>query len=277
MALSLSSQGAGGAYDQDLFHLSLNPEKETTIVLLHGLLGSHLEYAWVIPHLSNYHLLVVDLCGHSRSSAILPATIPSQADHVAALIRKHARNGKAHLVGLSMGGYVVCDLAKRYHELVQSAFVTGAPPMQGVGKWMVNNPATIWWLMKFMVSFMPAWLFHRLAAMRGMKVPDGLLEEMRGNLQWQTVEAVYGSVGDFLRLRPVAEHPAGDHRGRERRRYRCSQEDGRVASGAGFEGRCREGCVARMGLANAATFRRRYLVLDRRSAIARQVCSSLRI
>ena len=88
----------------DLWHLSLNEDAPDTIVLLHGLGTCHAEWTFVWPHLSAYHLLIPDLNGHSKSARVEPTTISGNAEAVARLIRSHARGGKAHIVGLSMGG-----------------------------------------------------------------------------------------------------------------------------------------------------------------------------
>ncbi|KAH6856281.1 Alpha/Beta hydrolase protein [Chaetomium sp. MPI-CAGE-AT-0009] len=156
------------------FHLSLNPTQPTTLLLLHGLLSTHLEYTHVLPHLSAYHLLLVDLPGHSHSfspsTPPLPEnyTLASMADAVAPLIQAHAKHGRAHVVGLSMGGFVALELARRHPALCRSVWVTGAAPLGGLFAWMASRPR---WVDGFMwlVESLPEGVYKWLAAWQGMR------------------------------------------------------------------------------------------------------------
>lgn len=104
---------------------SLNPSREKTI-LLHSGYHSHREYALVAPHISSYHLIIPDLplhgCGTSRN-------IPFSPTHTAALladlIAKESKSDKAHVVGISMGGYIALYLAATHPNVVESVFVSG--------------------------------------------------------------------------------------------------------------------------------------------------------
>ncbi|KAF4447742.1 hypothetical protein F53441_8761 [Fusarium austroafricanum] len=73
--------------EQELFFVNLNQDKPTTVVLLHGLLNSHIEWCFVIPHLSDYHIIAPDISGHSQSRDILPADISSSTERVAVKLR----------------------------------------------------------------------------------------------------------------------------------------------------------------------------------------------
>ncbi|KAF2654290.1 alpha/beta-hydrolase [Lophiostoma macrostomum CBS 122681] len=121
-----------------LFFASHNPDALTTIILLHGLTGSHHGWAPIIPHLSTYHLLVPDLPSHSGSAHIQPFSIPSTTELLASLIRTHAHGGKAHVVGLSLGGYIGRNLAQTHPEVVSSLFASGAVSRRAEG-WLANN------------------------------------------------------------------------------------------------------------------------------------------
>jgi pimeloyl-ACP methyl ester carboxylesterase len=183
--------------ERELFHLSLNDDREETIVLLHGLLSSHLEYAHVIPHLKDYHILAVDLSGHARSSDILPASISASADRVATLIRRHAHGGNAHVVGLSMGGFVTADLVRRNPELVRTAFTTGAAPFQGFTQWLAEHPSVVWAMMTVLLRWTPDWLYWKMAAARGLLPHEELLKDMRANMRWDVVREVYATILDL--------------------------------------------------------------------------------
>lgn len=103
-----------------------NPAGQTTVVLIHGAFASGLYWDLVIPHLPDaYHLLVPDLPGHGNSHAITPFSVPFSARLIADLIRTHAVNGRAHIVGHSLGAHVAIRLASEDPDLVDSVFVSG--------------------------------------------------------------------------------------------------------------------------------------------------------
>jgi pimeloyl-ACP methyl ester carboxylesterase len=83
------------------------------------------EYDLVLPHLSNYHILIPDLPSHGEAMHIQPFTLPSTSDLLARLIKEKAHNGKAHLVGVSLGGHVVVDLAWRHGDVVETVLASG--------------------------------------------------------------------------------------------------------------------------------------------------------
>ncbi|GAB1315506.1 Dihydrolipoyllysine-residue acetyltransferase component of acetoin cleaving system [Madurella fahalii] len=201
-------QGQEQGQEQDLFHISLNPSRPTTIIFLHGLLSSHLEYALVAPHLSDYHLLLVDLPGHSKSASAAsladPAarlTVPAMADAVAALVRRRAGSGgRAHVVGLSMGGFVALDLARRYPELCLSVFATGAAPFAGLSKFLAERPWLVYGALGLMLDWMPdAWYWW--AVRKGWGVDrrfEELKAEMSRNRRWVVIKTVYASILECL-------------------------------------------------------------------------------
>lgn len=213
---------ASSSQQPPLFHLSVNPSAPTTVVLLHGLLSSHLEYALVTPHLArDYHVLLVDLPGHSRSasprdddgddssnSSSSRLTIPAMADAVASIIRQHAHpspssssagggGGAAHVVGLSMGGFVALDLARRHPGLCLSVFATGAAPFEGAFRFLAARPWIVYALMGLLLDWTPApvyWWMVRVGWGGVERRFEELRGEMRANRRWAVVRAVYGSI-----------------------------------------------------------------------------------
>jgi pimeloyl-ACP methyl ester carboxylesterase len=73
-----------------------------------------------------YHCLVPDLPEHGRSVDVGPLALPDAAARVAALIRARAHGGRAHLVGISLGGQLSLVLLANRPELVGRAVVSGA-------------------------------------------------------------------------------------------------------------------------------------------------------
>jgi len=95
------------------------PPEGPPVVLLHGVGGSRSNWALVAPELARARrVLVVDLPGHGRSSA-LPAApgLAPYADRVAKLMEDEGL-APAVVVGHSLGGLVGIRLAGRRPELV---------------------------------------------------------------------------------------------------------------------------------------------------------------
>ncbi|KAK4446945.1 Dihydrolipoyllysine-residue acetyltransferase component of acetoin cleaving system [Podospora aff. communis PSN243] len=187
---------------QEPFFLSLSPHNPTTILLLHGLTSSHLEWAPILPLLTpHYHILAVDLPGHSRSATLLPPpgeplTIPFMTDSIAGIIQSHAHKSVAHIVGMSAGGFVALELARRYPELCTSVFATGAHPFRGSYRFLASRPGIVMGIMWVMYN-LPDVLYWKLVEWSGMRRHEELRGEMRGNRTWEVVSGVYGSILEF--------------------------------------------------------------------------------
>lgn len=124
-----------------LHHASLNPSSKPTIVFIHGAFGSGSEWDLVTPHLpTQYHLLLPDLPGHGASASSHPTfSSPLSASTLAELIRAKAHNGKAHVVGLSLGAHVAIELASRYPDVCGDVLVSGYQVFEqssALGKYM---------------------------------------------------------------------------------------------------------------------------------------------
>jgi pimeloyl-ACP methyl ester carboxylesterase len=129
----------------ELFFISHNPSASETIVLLHGAFSSHLEWEHVASHLKDFHLLIPDLPQHSGSRNIGPFNLNLAAEKVANLVRAHAHGGKAHVVGLSLGGFVTQEIIRRYPDTVLYAFITGCTPFNPTQQWFAARAGIISW------------------------------------------------------------------------------------------------------------------------------------
>ncbi|MFD2091387.1 alpha/beta fold hydrolase [Blastococcus deserti] len=97
-----------------------------TVVLLHGLGTSGWMWDRLVSALGDdLHLVVVDLPGHGRSRTRPWVSLHDTATAVADVVARHAAAGSAHLVGLSLGGYVAATLAAARPDLVPSALSAG--------------------------------------------------------------------------------------------------------------------------------------------------------
>ena len=112
--------------ESPLHFVSINPSGKRTIVLIHGACCSGSNWDLVAPHLgSSYHLLIPDLPGHGQSRHITPFSLEFSSQYLVQLIRGHALNSRAYIVGHSLGAHVAITLASTYPEVVNDVFVSG--------------------------------------------------------------------------------------------------------------------------------------------------------
>jgi len=95
------------------------------VVLLHGVGGNGSMWTDLMAGLPDYHCLAPDLPGHGRSRAIAWTSRAESARLVAQLIEERATGGRAHLVGLSLGGSIALELLATRPDLLGRVIVDG--------------------------------------------------------------------------------------------------------------------------------------------------------
>ncbi len=98
-------------------------QQPQTLVLIHGGGLSSKQWKPQIECLSDFHLLIPDLPEQGKTGGEFE--LLDAARQVAGLIETHAHGGKAHVVGLSLGGAVVLALLHSYPAHIDTALVTG--------------------------------------------------------------------------------------------------------------------------------------------------------
>ena len=101
------------------------PENET-ILFLHG--GDVAGWMWT-PQIETfkdrYHLLIPDLPGFGHSNNIPWQSFTDTAEQLAEIIKEKGRNGRCHVVGLSMGGHLTLHLISVAPELIDKVVLSG--------------------------------------------------------------------------------------------------------------------------------------------------------
>ena len=109
----------------NLFVKETGLENPETIIFLHG--GGMAGWIWdeQVKTFPDYHCLVLDLPEHGQSVEVKPFSIEGAAEMVVDLIRTRAHNGKAHLVGLSLGAQIIVQILATHPEVVDHALLSG--------------------------------------------------------------------------------------------------------------------------------------------------------
>ena len=97
-----------------------------SILFIHG--GNVAGWMWrgQAEELPGFHSLIPDLPGFGASADEPWPTLVEVADALADLIRTQGEGGRAHVVGLSLGGVLGVILGARHPDVVHSLFVSGA-------------------------------------------------------------------------------------------------------------------------------------------------------
>ncbi|CAG8294953.1 unnamed protein product [Penicillium salamii] len=97
---------------QSLSYTMHNNSGTETIILIHGGFSSNKEWDQILPAISEkYHILIPDLPGHGASSHV-PFSVEQSAKLILDLISSLAHNGRAHIVGFSLGAHVAACAAE---------------------------------------------------------------------------------------------------------------------------------------------------------------------
>jgi pimeloyl-ACP methyl ester carboxylesterase len=182
------------ADEKELYFLSINSEASETIIFLHGICSSHVEFLQVASHLTGYHLLLVDLPSHSGSRDIKPFRLTSTVEHVAALIRRHAHGGRAHVVGLSLGGFIGLRLATEVPDVVSSLWVTGATPFTDWQIWFCQHPRLLYIVFAMFTKWLPDTVHDVICKMSGMPTLQEVRPVLKSNLTQDLISDGYGEL-----------------------------------------------------------------------------------
>lgn len=135
-----------------------------SIVFLHG--GGLSGRMWqpVIERLPDFDCLAPDLPEHGQNRHIGPFDLEDAARRTAALIRGQTPNGRAHVVGLSLGGAVALTLARIDPEVADHLMVSGTTA--ALSKFLAGVSELSLWMLRF---YKPDALVR--ATVKSMRIP----------------------------------------------------------------------------------------------------------
>ncbi|GAB4547207.1 MAG: alpha/beta hydrolase [Anaerolineae bacterium] len=173
-----------------------------TLVFLHG--GGVGGWMWqpITAFLDEFHCLAPDMPEQGESLHIAPFSIQSAADQIAALIEARATNGKAHLIGLSLGGQVVVDLLARHTDKIERAIVSSALARPVPGASMYTEGfirASYRW---FVQPFKKMGWFTRLNMRSNAAIPNEYYEHFKRDYERGTAESFAHIFSENLKFRP---------------------------------------------------------------------------
>ena len=102
------------------------PSGAPSLVFLHGVGTDASMWAREIAVLTDHHCLAPDLPGHGRSANLSWTSLADVAELVADVIAAKTADGRACVVGLSLGGAVAYVLLGRRPDVVSRAVIDGA-------------------------------------------------------------------------------------------------------------------------------------------------------
>jgi pimeloyl-ACP methyl ester carboxylesterase len=113
--------------------IEAGPADAPALVFLHGLWLSSTMWHPQIERLSNeYHCLAPDLPEHGKSTDVGLLTLENTSLLVANLIRERAKDGRAHVIGFSLGGSVALGLLRDVPEVMDHLMVSGCGTLSGL-------------------------------------------------------------------------------------------------------------------------------------------------
>jgi pimeloyl-ACP methyl ester carboxylesterase len=136
-----------------------------TVVFLHGIGTSGWMWESLVHRLDGLHCIAIDMPGHGKSRSIPWVSMEDTADRVGTIVKSHARNGTAHIVGLSLGAYVGLTLLSRHSDLIERCMLSGLNILPLPHPWLMN-------VMAYAMAPMLKTSFGANANARALKIPE---------------------------------------------------------------------------------------------------------
>lgn len=158
------------------------------VVLIHGGAGGAWTWDETVKSLGDFYCLLPELPEHGRNHANGRFTVESAALQILRLIHERIPGGRAHVVGLSVGGQVAVEMLARAPEMLLSAVVSGAQllPVPGyrLGIYSEAAMSLVYWLGIAPWKHSDAWIRLNMRASTG--IPEGYYNVFKRNFQGLT-------------------------------------------------------------------------------------------
>jgi pimeloyl-ACP methyl ester carboxylesterase len=158
------------------------------VVLIHGGAGGAWTWDETVKFLGDFYCLLPELPEHGRNHNNGRFTVESAALGILKLIRERVPGGRAHVVGLSVGGQVAVEMLARAPETLLSAVVSGAQllPVPGyrLGIYSEAAMSLVYWLGIAPWKHNDAWIRLNMRASTG--IPDEYFDAFKRNFQGLT-------------------------------------------------------------------------------------------
>jgi pimeloyl-ACP methyl ester carboxylesterase len=179
-----------------LYVCEAGPADAPALVFLHGLWLSSAMWQPQIEQLSHdYHCLAPDLPEHGQSTDIGLLTLENTSRVVAHLIRERTPHGRAHVVGLSLGGLAALGLLRDVPEVIDHLLVSGCGTAARLGPAIAAG------------SLLGKPLLHLLKpapllslALRQSKIPQPYLGVLQEDVRQLQPEAILHFAAEFVNM-----------------------------------------------------------------------------
>ena len=181
------------------------------ILFLHGAGVSSWMWEMQLEALNNdFYCITVDLPGLGESHQAEWTSFKDTADLLAEIIRTRTPHQKAHVVGLSLGGYTAIKLLEQHPDVLHTVLVSGVTTRPMPNQWLLR-------LMTTLVLPMLAFDWFVVAQARAIQLPaDAIPLFVRDakRLRPTTMKRIYAELFSFSLPRTLASVPllavAGD-------------------------------------------------------------------
>ena len=173
-----------------LAYKEFHPEKNISILFLHG--GGVGGWMWqpVVNMLPEYHCIVPDLPGQGDSIAAGPFSMEFAAEKCAELVSQRAHSGTAVVVGLSEGAQVAVQMLASVPQYVSRAMISSALLLPIPGGKAYANPKLLASLYRWSMSpsFQKDW-WIRLNMKYSAGIPSEFFPQFKENFLGMTQDA----------------------------------------------------------------------------------------
>jgi len=164
-----------------------------SVIFLHGIGTSSWMWWLQTEALTHFHCITIDLPGHGKSNHIAWESLADTANRIAKVIKERATNNQAHVVGLSLGGYIALVMLQHHANMLNRVIISGVTidPMPNRS---LLNPQL--WLLSFL--FQRRWFLNMQA--RALHLPSSAEIAFIENLQamsMKTYRKIAEEVVDF--------------------------------------------------------------------------------